>query len=562
MQTLVSWTKLTLLFATPLLITMAISQAAYAISRAQDYSTLSMPTPNPYLADSSSAITHFDSAQTDSMPYGPPLGVYKVDPKIEQVVPGGPVNIITLGSTDSNYMWEVGTDRVSYVYKAGGQWNTVAKYEALAEATGGAYPALPDANLLAFGQSSAVGMTTTTMDSQLIDLFGNNYSNRLGNGSYVVVDKDNVLYANYANSIYGFALKDSSQPSAGIYLRYKIDNVINSIEGNSPAPPAGTRITGLSMSYDGHIIVTFTNGVGAIDRNLNPASKSFYRFGDDEYVSNSIAVDEKNGIYVASDKLMRKLFWTGTTLSDKAADGAWSSTYDHSTELPPIIKFGTGTGSTPTLMGFGNDPDKLVVITDGSKQMNLVAFWRDNIPNDFMQKAGTPSRRVADQIPVTCGFPKLPEWIQSEQSVVVSGYGAFVVNNIPETVSSEIKNANKFLQVALMGPAYLSSFGTERFAWDKAAHQWSSAWARPDVSSTSMIPAHSQIDGMVLVNGYTSANGWEVTGLDWQTGATAHQTIFGQANFGNGAYAILQAFDNGDLLFNSIAGPVRVNYGN
>lgn len=33
-------------------------------------------------------------------------------------------------------------------------------------------------------------------------------------------------------------------------------------------------------------------------------------------------------------------------------------------------------------MGFGNDEDKLVVITDGAKRMKLVAFWRDAIPAD------------------------------------------------------------------------------------------------------------------------------------------------------------------------------------
>ena len=179
-------------------------------------------------------------------------------------------------------------------------------------------------------------------------------------------------------------------------------------------------------------------------------------------MSNSIALDEKNGIYVASNTIMRKLVWTGTTLSDKESDGAWSSPYDYSVQ-PPIIKVSNGTGSTPTLMGFGNDPDKLVVITDGAKQMKLVAFWRDQIPEGFVQKAGTASRRIAGQIKATCGFTTLPEWIQSEQSVVVSGYGAFVVNNIPETVSSDIQSTNKTVQVSLMGPAYPTCYGAERF---------------------------------------------------------------------------------------------------
>jgi hypothetical protein len=49
-----------------------------------------------------------------------------------------------------------------------------------------------------------------------------------------------------------------------------------------------------------------------------------------------------------------------------------------------------------------------------------------------------------------------------------------------------------------------------------------------------------------------------VTGLDWDTGEIVHRTIFGQTNFGNGAYALIQFLENGDLLFNSVAGPFRV----
>lgn len=65
---------------------------------------------------------------------------------------------------------------------------------------------------------------------------------------------------------------------------------------------------------------------------------------------------------------------------------------------------------------------------------------------------------------------------------------------------------------------------------------------------------------MAMVNGYTDENGWEITGMDWDTGETVHRTIFGDANFGNGAYAILQYLKNGDLLFNSFCGPIRVSY--
>lgn len=532
--------------------------------------TVNEPIPNPYLASPLYAITHFDSSQSDSTPYGPPRGRFTVDPTIQPIVYGGPINIITLASTKHNYMWQVGSDRVSYVYKNDGRWETLATYEALAEASTNLLPPIPDDTFCSFGEASAVGETAVSMDSYLQDLFGTKYDARFGNGIYSLVDKDNVLYANYLDTLYAFALTNPARPSDGITIRYKLEDVVTTIEGGNPPP--GTRLFGLSMTYDGHLVITLSNGVAVINRDLDPDSISFYRFPDAEYVSNSMVIDEHGGMYIATGwsgatdnpvSVMHKLVWTGTSISDKESDGAWSSPYDNSEDnLPPIIKVGNGTGSTPTLMGFGNDPDKLVVITDGAKQMKLVAFWRDQIPDGFTQ-------RIAGQIQVTCGFtPPLPTWIQSEQSVVVYGYGAFVVNNIPETVSSDIQNKNKILQVSLMGPAYPTSFGAERFEWNPSTHTWSSVWARSDVSSTSMVPVHSTSSNMAIINGYREREpdgwepcGWEVLGLDWNTGVTVHQTIFGLSNFGNGAYALLQYLEDGDLLFNSIAGPFRVHYG-
>ncbi len=516
------------------------------------------PTPNPYLASPLYGITHFDSSQSDSTPYGPPRGSYTVDLTAKPVSYGGPVNIITLASTREDYMWGLGTDHVRYIYKGNGAWTTLATFEALADATNNVLAPIPEENFRTFGEASAEGMTVAGMNAYLTNLFGQGYGNRFGHGTYSVVDRDNVLYANYGTALYAFGLANAANPSAGIEVRYSIANVVETLLGENPA---GIRIAGLSMTYDGHVLIALTNGLGIIDRDLDPASASFYRFGENEDVCNSMAVDENNGVYIASNTFMRKLVWTGTALSDNENDGAWICSYDTAAELPPIIKFDNGTGSTPTLMGFGEDEDKLVVITDGAKRMKLVAFWRDAIPEGFVQKPGTASRRVAGQIQVTCGFSApLPEWIQSEQSVVVSGYGAFVVNNLPETVDAALQGQNKILQVSLMGPAYDTSYGVERFEWNPSADAWSSVWARSDVSSTSMVPIHSQSSEMALVNGYYPATGWEVTGLDWNTGATLHRSIFGKDNSGNGAYAILQYLEHGELLFNSIAGPLLVSY--
>lgn len=253
--------------------------------------------------------------------------------------------------------------------------------------------------------------------------------------------------------------------------------------------------------------------------------------------------------------LMQKLICKDGKISTSQADGAWQAYYDGGPQAP-CIKLGHGTGSTPTLMGFGQDKDKLVVITDGSKRMKLVAFWRDEIPSDAQQVAGY-DKRIAGVHEVTCGLGTSTEWIQSEQSVVVGGYDAFVVNNINVT-NQEIND--KIIGVIAIGPIVKGPQGAECVRWNTKEKKWESKWTRSDVSSVSMIPAVSIKSEMVFVCGWNDASGWEVTGLDWKSGATRHRSILGKNNRANGAYAIIQYLANGDLLFNSVAGPIRVKY--
>lgn len=276
----------------------------------------------------------------------------------------------------------------------------------------------------------------------------------------------------------------------------------------------------------------------------------------------AICIDENGGVYVASNSrtpggkgLMQKLICKDGKISTSQADGAWQAYYDGGPQAP-CIKLGHGTGSTPTLMGFGQDKDKLVVITDGSKRMKLVAFWRDEIPSDAQQVAGY-DKRIAGVHEVTCGLGTSTEWIQSEQSVVVGGYDAFVVNNINVT-NQEIND--KIIGVIAIGPIVKGPQGAECVRWNTKEKKWESKWTRSDVSSVSMIPAVSIKSEMVFVCGWNDASGWEVTGLDWKSGATRHRSILGKNNRANGAYAIIQYLANGDLLFNSVAGPIRVKY--
>ncbi len=502
------------------------------------------PPRNQYLSAATYGITHMDSSQSDTFPYAIPQGTFHVDPRTQPRSAGGPINIMTLASTSPDHMWVSSTSGARYVDVTGGGFRTVAELPA---------PGVKTVAVADLDRVLAEHFTTLGQVRQAVEADWKLTDRVLGNGTYSLVDSNNRLYYSTSGSrVLAVELVKADDPSAGLRIAATLDYTKFFARTSGPVPET---TMGLAMTYDGNLVVVTTKGVGVINRDL-AGTPSQIHFGPDEVVSNSVAVDENGGIYVASDKLMRKLVWTGKKLSDDPKDGAWSAPYDTGRQ-PPSVKFGRGTGSTPTLMGFGDDADKLVVITDGSDQMKLVAFWRDGIPKGFAQKPGTKSDRIAGQIPVTAGLSPLPEFIQSEQSVVVDRYGAFVVNNIrPQG------DPDRLVDVLAGGPVLDPPHGMERFEWDPAAHAWRSVWSRGDVVATSMVPGASSKSGMVMVNGYTKPDGWEVTGLDWNTGQTVQRVIFGQDNLGNGAYALIQYLPNGDLLFNGIGGTFRAKLGN
>lgn len=494
------------------------------------------PVRNPNLAAEKYAITHFDSSQSDNMPYPITQGTFQADVLSNPRVTSGPVNIMTFATPSPDFMWSVSSQGVAYIDV------TNNGFKELASMNVPGVKAFSDEEL-----TKGLGKTfkKSADAKKVVKDWGLDWT-RIGNGIYSFVDKDNKLYYNtYDRKVYVFGLKNPKNPAEGIQVLSSKDF--------SPMLGKKEAVAGLSVTYDGKLVVLGNNTLLVMNMDLQ-GDPQIFKFQPDEYVSNSMAIDEKNGIYVASDKFMRKLVWNGTSISTSEKDGAWMAAYDSGKE-PPSVKVGKGTGSTPTLMGFGEDQDKLVVITDGSDKMKLVAFWRDQIPQDFKPIAGAKSNRIAGQVDVTCGLNPAPKFIQTEQSVVVKGYGAFVVNNIREKGDKD-----RMVDVLAGGPVFTPGKGVERFEWNPQSNSWSSVWNRNDVVSTSMVPAVSEKSNIVVVNGYTKQDGWEVTGMDWDSGKTVHRIVFGQSNFGNGAYAILQYMPNGDLLFNSIGGVTRIPY--
>ncbi len=516
----------------------------------QSGTSISYPTKNPFLSSLIYGVTHINSGQTNCVPYNIKDGEFKVD--LEKLTPiwGGPVNNVTYASTDTNFMWSVSTDRIALIDKKGNNWNLVTDID------------LPGAKRLTVEQLKSISdVKYTSLDfasKHLKQILGSQPGLVLPAGVYALVSSDNYVYANAGNVVSAIGLIDKSDPSKGLEVKYKFD--VSFLIPAAEVAPGVKRINmvGMNMTYDGHIVIGAVNGIAVIDRQLKGPGK-FYAFNDTELCTNSMAVDENNGIYVATgsktpkgDGMMRKLVWTGSEISDKETDGAWISPYNGG-DWPPAIKAGTGAGSTPTLMGFAKDEDKLVLITDGQNRMNLVAFWRDSIPASHLQKGGTKSRRIAGLIPIKAGLSEDKPWIQSEQTIVVNGWGAFLVNNLIDE-----GHPDRIIDVLTVGPVHQGPKGMERVEWNPEKNEFFTVWTRNDVVSTSMVPLVTSGSNMVLVNGYTTERGWEITGLDWNTGKNRTRVEFGQSNRGNGAYAILQLLENGDLLFNSVIGPYRI----
>lgn len=289
-------------------------------------------------------------------------------------------------------------------------------------------------------------------------------------------------------------------------------------------------IAGMSLTYDGYLAFATELGnlfvispdadpenlgeIPVVSTNDNCATADE---ADLEIVSNSVAVDENGGIYVLTSAAMYRFDWDGSRLARR-----WRAAYESSEEVPSPIRLGPGSGSTPSLMGTDADDDRFVVITDGQALMNLVLFWRDEVPADWEPIAPGKDPRIACEVPVDYGTGAT-EAI-SEQSVAVRGYAAVVVNDL---LTNPTINPPSMLALAQLGQNTVSAleggipekapFGFERIDWDPATRTCSTVWANSDISVPNGIPSISEASGLVYGAGQRDGQ-WGLEGLDFETG--------------------------------------------
>lgn len=372
-------------------------------------------------------------------------------------------------------------------------------------------------------------------------------------GVYAVVDKDNRFYvADKGGNVTAYGDIDEGNPNSEIEIKGKF---------SMPDEVAGSSL-GMNITYDGWIVLPTENGfLVAVSRDFKE-----YRYiqlkhvneGNTEsqgvgygWVRNSIAIDKDGGIYVASRDHMHKVIWNGEKFSTNEADGAWTAKYSNSG--------GGGTGATPSLMGFG-DEDQFVVITDGDELMNMTLFWRNGIPEDWKQLGNAPSRRIAGMVPITMGELNLKE-IQTEQSSIVAGYGVFVVNNAPRNVPEGMPRKVSGVMIGHLGanPDF-QPFGVQKLEWNPETRTLGSAWVNTTVSSPNGVPWVSLGSDRVYFIGARD-NQWTLEAVDWTTGVSDFYYTIGGSQF-NSLYSGPVINEDGSVMYGSSWGRVKLKPNN
>jgi len=531
-----------------------IATSAPALAQATPAETREIPTlppHNPFLATSAFPISHSNPGATEAVPHaGPTKGraltqadvktvpmVFTSHPTIKNV--GGERIIIASGVDGIRKILATGDafELVSFIpYPSHEDYPakaTPAALQAALEKADAAYRTKDEATILA-------------MSKPMADIGFNRL--QIAGGTYNMIDRDGYHYAPSGGLV---VVKTTDGNEARGQLR-----VVKSKDLAPDVPadlmPSVTHIVGITMSYAGDVMVAAHGALFLLDRYLN--LKGMLPLPGED-VENSICADE-GGIYVVTSKRMLKVVWTGTKLSVDEADGGWQSAYNtmsrEAATAAGALTVSGGSGTTPSLMGFGDDPDKLVLISDGDPGgAQVVAFWRDKIPDDFKQQPGTKSRRIAGQIRTDISK------VTIEPSFSVLGYGVVVQNGAYPKPEADIW-ANAFT-AGVTRPAPL---GVQKFTWNTKIRTFEKAWTNMEVDNTDvMVPVVSAASGMIYLANKRDGI-YEYVGLDWTTGEIKARWPFPDDSRKWNAYGGITALlEDGDLLIGGVFAIKRLQVG-
>jgi hypothetical protein len=285
-------------------------------------SSATLPTTNPYLANSYWPTSHQNSYCTDSSSSpGPELsdvGSFSVDLLAQFLHTLDQVTLVY--TEDNSVLWGSSVTDIIKIDRTGEKMAIIGTYKKRHVLEDwqfhGAYPSLSN------------------------------------NGTFYVSTKDKV-------SAYGDEEPGNSSSGISFLGDFQITDFASD-----------EYIVGLTMSYDGWLIWGSNQGrLGAVHNSLTKASDVLELPGYSEGVSisNSFAVDEFGHVYIVSDVYMQEVLWDGSQLQL-----SWAFNYNNDTTTRYPGRLGIGSGSTPTIMSTGGQ--RYVVITDGMSPMHILFF--------------------------------------------------------------------------------------------------------------------------------------------------------------------------------------------
>jgi hypothetical protein len=359
----------------------------------------------------------------------------------------------------------------------------------------------------------------------------------------VVMDHEGNYYAGWGTTVHKVSDKIPGDVNSEIEIAASFN-----LKDGLPAEEAEkiNRLVAISMTYDGYLAIAMPGIIAVLDRDLK---KMEYILLEGEAVDNGISIDKDGGIYLVTSKYMRKLVWDGKTLSDKEDDGAWKTEYDN---VPNPKALSRGAGNTPALMGYGPDEDKLVFLADAGEKIKVVAFWRDEIPEDFEQKSGTKSRRIADQLELTIDVPATIEW-----SPHVYGNGVMMMASAwPDPVYDQEGNLLLFETVMTAGATRQAPNGVEKWSWDKESRALKSDWTVMKDLQWALYPVSESSNAVALT--LFDDGDYSLLTVDWTTGKELGKTLLGGSPIFNTMGGLFIPLDERRTYVTGVFGPVMI----
>lgn len=293
----------------------------------------------------------------------------------------------------------------------------------------------------------------------------------------------------------------------------------------------------MTLSYDGWIIwLTDENYLGATTLDFSKTVSYRLRVAKGEVAShNSFPIDEQGNLFIVS---------SGRMLSLRFRDGRftprWEEPYDFAgngsrfsgRRIEKVRTLtgvgGTGSGTTPTLLGTLGQP-RMVAVVDGREPNNMLLFYADDVP------AGR--KRLAAALPLPYSTP---------------GGRGFTAENSPVGFGNHLFTAqwNGFRPMRNPLP------GAQKLRWDPESGQLTLEWTNPTVVMNG-VPTLSLGSGLVYSSGPISGRN-HFLALDWNTGQTRISLPLppGDDTVDQGNQVIIDT--DRSLYFSGTAGVVRV----